>query len=122
MDADGQLVRTVVRNSVEVAEDSYRDVQQRLEEQIRQAKAKTGGGYAVTTPPDVRREILRLAAKHDRVLGEEFLEKYKQQKEQEATDAKNRFGRADEAVDQRLGLARQQLEAGDDKRALQLAG
>ncbi len=120
-DADAERARTLFRNAWEAAEVADREGQQRLEEQIRQAKAKTGGGYAVTTPPDVRREILRLAAKHDRVLGEEFLEKFKQQKEQEATDAKNRFGRADESVGQRLGLARQLLEAGDEKRALQFA-
>jgi len=47
---------------------------------------------------------------------------FKTQKEQEATDAKNRnpFS-TDEAVGQRLGLARQLLEAGDTERALQFA-
>ena len=122
-DADPERARALFRSAWDAAELADREGQQRLQEDIRQAKAKTGGGYAVTTPPDLRREVLRLAAKHDRALGEELLGKFKTQKEQEATDAKNRpnpFG-ADEAVGQRLGLARQLLEAGDTGRALQFA-
>src|SRR5262249_30104955 len=120
-DSDAERARTLFRNAWDAAEVADREGQQRLEEQIRQARAKTGGGYAVSTPPHVRREVLRLAARNDRALGEEFLEKFKQQKEQEATDPKNRSNRADESVSQRLGLARQLLEAGDKERALQFA-
>jgi hypothetical protein len=121
-DADPERARALFRSAWDAAELADREGQERLQEDIRQAKAKTGGGYAVTTPPDLRREVLRLAAKHDRALGEELLGKFKTQKEQEATDAKNRnpFG-TDEAVGQRLGLARQLLEAGDTERALQFA-
>ena len=121
-DADPERARALFRSAWDAAELADREGQERLQEDIRQAKAKTGGGYAVTTPPDLRREVLRLAAKHDRALGEELLGKFKTQKEQEATDAKNRsnpFGT--EAVGQRLGLARQLLEAGDTERALQFA-
>lgn len=120
-DSDAERARTLFRNAWDAAEVADREGQQRLNEQIRQASEKTGGSYAVTTPPEVRREVLRLAARHDRALGEEFLEKFKQQKEQEATDARNRSNRADESVSQRLGLARQLLEAGDKERALQFA-
>ena len=122
-DADPERARALFRSAWDAAELADREGQERLQEDIRQAKAKTGGGYAVTTPPDLRREVLRLAAKRDRALGEELLGKFKTQKEQEATDAKNRsnpFG-TDEAVGQRLGLARQLLEAGDTERALQFA-
>ncbi|PYS84923.1 MAG: hypothetical protein DMF70_04930 [Acidobacteria bacterium] len=121
-DADPERARALFRSAWDAAELADREGQARLQEDIRQAKAKTGGGYAVTTPPDLRREVLRLAAKHDRALGEELLGKFKTQKEQEAADAKNRnpFS-TDEAVGQRLGLARQLLEAGDTERALQFA-
>ncbi len=122
-DADPERARALFRSAWDAAQLADQEGQLRLQEDIRQAKAKTGGGYAVTTPPDLRREVLRLAAKHDRALGEELLGKFKTQKEQEATDAKNRsnlFG-TDEAVGQRLGLARQLLEAGDTERALQFA-
>ncbi|HVS82284.1 MAG TPA: hypothetical protein VHE60_11185 [Pyrinomonadaceae bacterium] len=123
-DADTERARALFRSAWDAAEIADREGQDRLQEEIRQAKAKTGGGYAVTSPPDVRREVLRLAAKRDRTLGEEFLGKFKTQKEQESTDAKNNrpnlFG-TDEAVRQRLGLARQLLDAGDTERALQFA-
>ena len=120
---DSDRARTFFRNAWDAAEVADQEGQQRLQEEIRQAKAKTGGGYAVASPPDVKREVLRLAARHDRALGEEFLEKFKQQKEQEATDAKSRSNPrgVDEATGQRLGLARQLLEAGDKERALQFA-
>ena len=120
-EADGERARTLFRNAWEAAEIADRENQQHFEEQTRQTRAKTGGGNGITTPPDLRREVLRLAAKHDRALGEEFLEKFKQQKAREATDASNRSDRADEVGSQRLEVARQLLEAGDENRALQFA-
>jgi hypothetical protein len=119
-DADAERARTLFRHAWDAAEVADREGQQRQEEEIRQARAKTGGGYAISSPPELRREVLRLAAKHDRALGEELLEKFKQQKTQEAEEARNR-NRADESVSERLGLARQLLEAGDKERALQFA-
>jgi hypothetical protein len=66
--------------------------------------------------------VLRLAAKRDRTLGEEFLGKLKQQKAEEATDSRNRnpFGR-DDANSRRLDLARELLAEGDIVRALEFA-
>ena len=68
--------------------------------------------------------MLRLAARHDRALGEELLAKLRTEKEQEATDAadKNRANPLDtpEAISQRLNLARQLLDT-DVARALQFA-
>jgi hypothetical protein len=97
-----------------------------VREDIRQQQAQTGGGgWVAATPPDLRREVLRLAAKHDRELGEELLSKFKEQKEQEAADAKKTrpgpFGNSDDEVRQRLDLARQLLNAGDTERAMQFA-
>jgi hypothetical protein len=119
-DADAERARTLFRNAWDAAEVADQESQKRQDEEIRQARAKTGGGYAIASPPELRREVLRLAAKHDRALGEEFLEKFKQQKAQEAADARNR-NRSNESVSERLGLARQLLEAGDKERALQFA-
>ena len=95
-----------------------------LEYEIAQQKAKNGGNVAVSGPRDIRSEVLRLAARHDRALGEEFLSKLKIEKQQEATDAadktpSNPFD-APEAARQRLNLARQLLDA-DVARALQFA-
>ncbi|HXI26332.1 MAG TPA: hypothetical protein VNG71_20935, partial [Pyrinomonadaceae bacterium] len=71
-----------------------------------------------------RSEVLRLAARHDRALGEEFLSKLKIEKQREATDAADKAPSnpwdAPEAAQQRLNLARQLLDA-DVARALQFA-
>ena len=123
-DGDTDRARTLFRNAWEAAEIADQEGQERFQEEIRQTRARTGGGYAVASPREVRREVLRLAAKRDRALGEEFLARFKTQKEQEATEAKNRsnpFGSSDDSIRQRLDLARQLLEAGDIERALQFA-
>ena len=65
--------------------------------------------------------MLRLAARHDRILGEEFLEKLKAQKLEAANNANQRPGRSNDVLSQRLGVARELLEAGDMERALQFA-
>jgi len=54
-DADPERARALFRSAWDAAERADREGQARLQEDIRQAKAKTGGGYAVTTPPDLRR-------------------------------------------------------------------
>jgi hypothetical protein len=117
--------RTMFRAAWEAAEVADKEGHERMLEDIRRQQSKTGGrGDAVASPPDIRKEVLELAAKRDRTLGEEFLGKFKEQKEQEVSDAKNArrnsFG-SDEAVRQRLSLAERFVEAGDIERALQFA-
>jgi hypothetical protein len=65
--------------------------------------------------------VLRLAARHDRALGEEFLEKLKAQKLDAANNARPRPGASNEATSQRLSVARDLLLAGEMERALQFA-
>ena len=88
-------------------------------------RQQTGGRGAVgSLPPDLRSEVLRFAAKRDRGLGEELLEKLKRDKAQEAstlTPVRRREAfNLPEAMAQRLRLARQLLEA-DVPRALEFA-
>jgi hypothetical protein len=123
-EVDRERGRTLFRASWDSAEIADKESQERLQEDIRQQQSKTGGGgYVVASPPDVRREVLRLAASRERALGEELLGKFKEQKEREAADAKNRRNRfgADAATSQRLSLAGQLVDAGDIERALQFA-
>ncbi len=121
---DGEQGRTLFTKAWEAAEAGDLESDQKLQEEIRQQKAKTGGGFAITLPPNLRREVLRLAARRDRALGEEFLDKLKAQKE-EAADATARTrlnsSNLSEALSQRLGLAQELLDAGDIDRALQFA-
>src|SRR5262245_40374099 len=67
--------RLLFRKAWESAETADRENNEKFQQQIAAQKARTGGGYAVSLPPGLRREVLRLAARHDRALSEEFLEK-----------------------------------------------
>jgi hypothetical protein len=88
--------------------------------EIKEQQARRGSA-AVANRGSIRNEVLRLAARRDRKLGEELLAKLKIDKEREA-DALDKTGMWDtpDAVTQRLNLARQLLEA-DVERAIQFA-
>ncbi len=116
--------RALFRKGWEAAEVADAESDLKLQEEIRRQKAKTGGGFAVNVPPNLRREVLRLAARHDRTLGEEFLEKLKAQKEEAANATaatKLDSSNLPEALSQRLSLAQALLDAGDTERAIQFA-
>ncbi|MFN2408070.1 MAG: hypothetical protein ABR594_18650 [Pyrinomonadaceae bacterium] len=118
---DAEQARLLFRKAWEAAEGADQDSDRKLQEEINQQKTRTGGGFAVSLPPQLRREVLRLAARHDRALGEEFLEKLKTQK-LEAAKATTDTGRLPESMSQRLSVARDLLQAGEMERALQFAG
>src|SRR5215468_5350076 len=121
-DADTERARAMFRKAWDAAESVDQDAQRKLQEEIKDQQAKRGS-YAVQNPPSIRAEVLRLAARRDRKLGEELLAKLNTEKQQEATDTADRlrnFRSASEAASQRLSLARQLLDA-DVERALQFA-
>ncbi|HKN82300.1 MAG TPA: hypothetical protein VJW17_02635 [Pyrinomonadaceae bacterium] len=120
---DAEQSRLLFRKAWEAAEVADQENDKKLQEEINQQKSRTGGGFATNLPPNLRREVLRLAARRDRVLGEEFLEKFKTQKLDAANSAttKPNPARLSEALSQRVSLARELLEAGDAERALQFA-
>jgi len=125
-EADRERGRTIFRAAWDAAEIADKEAEERFQEARRQKQAKAGGGEGghVNRPPDIRREVLRLATKHDRALGEEFLAKFKTQKKEAADEKGARaqtFGQADEAIQQRLRVALELLEAGDTDKALQFA-
>jgi len=123
-DTDAERGRTLFRRAWDAAETADRESQQRQQEEIQQQKAKTGGNAAISGSPDLRGEVLRLAARHDRALAEEFLGKLKSEKQQESTEAADKLKsnplNASETQSQRLNLARQLLDT-DVERALQFA-
>jgi len=122
-EVDPERSRTLFRKAWDAAEIVDREGRQRMDEEIKQQQAKRGS-VAVTGPPNIRGEVLRLAAKRDRVLGEELLAKLKVDQQQQATEAsdKTRSNLFDtpEAISQRLNLARQLLDA-DVERSIQFA-
>ena len=121
---DTEQGRLLFRKAWEAAEVADQESDKKLQEEINKVKSVTGGGYAINTPPNVRQEVLRLTARHDRILAEEFLEKYKAQKMEvanSAASAKPNPNRLNEALSQRIGVASQLLQIGETDRALEFA-
>jgi len=123
-DADPERARTLFRKAWDAAEITDQEGQRRMQEEMQQQKIRNGGNGVINSPPNIRAEVLRMAARHDRALGEELLGKLKIERQQEVTDAadKSRPNLFDtpEALSQRLSLARQLLDT-DVERALQFA-
>lgn len=117
---DAEQARLLFRKAWEAAEFADQENDRKLQEEISQQRLRTGGGYATNLPPNIRREVLKLAARHERALGEEFLEKLKTQTANLATSPLS--GDLSEALGQRVGVARELLQAGETERALQFAG
>ena len=83
-----------------------------------------GGPVVVRGGPSLRSEVLRLVAKRDRKLGEEFLKALDEAAEKERSDAAtNQRNNADSRLggSQRLQLARRLVEDGEIQRALEFA-
>src|SRR5215510_9276226 len=116
--ADSDEARSMFRKAWEAAEVADQENDRKTQEDINAQKLKTGGSFSINLPASVRREVLRLASRRDRALGEEFLERLKSQK-QEATQA--RPSDTSDAMRQRLDLASEFLNAGDAEKALQFA-
>jgi hypothetical protein len=120
---DPEQGRALFRRAWDAAVVSDQESLRRMEEERKQQEAKTGS-FSIAMPPDLRSEVLRLAARHDRALGEELLDKLTEAKKQEATEAaspgRNDLFETPAALRQRLRLARQLLDS-DVERALQFA-
>src|SRR5215831_10963100 len=93
--ADPERARALFRKAWESAEIVDQEGQRKMQEDIKQQAAKNGGSAAVTSPPNIRGEVLRLAARHERALGEEFLAKLKTEKQQDATDTADKLRGSD---------------------------
>jgi hypothetical protein len=122
---DPEQGRALFRKAWDAAESGDQETARKLEEdRQRQQAANPDGGVALVNGPDLRAEVLRLAAKRDRALGEEFLDKLTDARKQEAdnatTPATTNSLDTPAAVRQRLRLAKQLLDT-DVDRALQFA-
>jgi hypothetical protein len=121
---DPEQGRALFRKAWDAAEVADQDSARHLEEdRQRQQGGNPNAPFALVQPADLRAEVLRLAAKRDRALGEELLDKLKEAKSQEAADATSPARNAPDtpaAIKQRLRLANQLLDS-DVERALQFA-
>jgi len=106
-DVDAEQGRTLFRKSWEAAETADENP----------APYTLGQG-----PPNLRGEVLKLVARRDRRLAEEFLEKLKlDQKLDESAHSSPDLYALPDALQQRLRLAGSLLRSGDVERALQFA-
>ena len=119
---DAAQGRALFLKAWDAAEVADQDAAREMREE-RQRQEKEGRGAMLVRQPELRSEVLRLAARRDRALGEELLDKLKQAKTQEVSETPaQRPGALNtpEAIGQRLSLARQLLDV-DLARALQFA-
>ena len=121
---DPEQGRALFRKAWDAAEVADQETARRGEEERqRQQGSNPNAPFARAQGPDLRAEVLRLAARRDRALGEELLDKLKEARKQETTDATSPARSAPEtpaAIQQRLRLANQLLDT-DLERSLQFA-
>lgn len=122
-DADPERASTLFRKAWDAAEVVDQENRRAELEEMRQQEAKRGS-VAIASRPSIRNEVLRLASRRDRKLGEELLAKLTSAKKEEAKEAadkarSNAF-ETPEAITQRLNLARQLLDS-DVERSVQFA-
>ena len=137
-ETEKERARLLFRRAWEAASAADDENDRRLEEE-RARQTRERGSFSIQLPPSLRTEVLRLAAKRDRALGEEFLAEMDAAKKS-ATSAtapfdseggvdrntsgaprRNDPSEAPAAVAKRLRLAVQLLEDGDTERAIQFA-
>src|ERR1043166_1729670 len=122
---DPEQGRALFRKAWDAAEIGDQETARRMDEdRQRQQGGNPNAPSAVAGGPDLRAEVLRLAARRDRALGEEFLDKLKDARAREATDAtspatENNLN-TPAALRQRIQLANQLLDT-DVDRAIQFA-
>ncbi len=105
---DAEQGRTLFRNAWEAAEIADRESQEHL--------------VLGQLPPNFRVEVLKLAARRDRLLAEEFLQKVKpDQQETKGENSSPNLWALGEASQQRLNLAKELLSTVDIERAPQFA-
>lgn len=121
-DTDQEKSRELFRRAWEAAEAADADAARQRAEDMRKMKA-SGGPMILRGGPDLRSEVLRLVAKRDRKLGEEFLKVLDEANDKARADAIE--ARRDDSAfanpSQRLQLARRLAEEGLVERAMEFA-
>ena len=124
-DTDPERARELFRRAWEAAETVDAETAKKRAEEMRRQQSQ-GEPMVVRGGPSLRSEVLRLVAKRDRKLGEEFLKALDQAAEKErseaATDQRLNNSGTRVGASARLQLARRLVEDGEIKRALEFAG
>ena len=128
-ESDVEKARALFRRAWDAADAADKEAWRRYQEQ--RESAARGANQYIQSPPELRSEVLRLSAKRDRALSEEFLAQLTDDTNRETSgpgsgNANPTLKTADPedppfALAQRLQLATRLLEEGDVARALQFA-
>src|SRR5678815_4759038 len=123
-DTDRERARELFRRAWEAAEIVDAESAKKRSEEMKRL-GSSGEPVVVRGGPDIRSEVLRLVAKHDRKLGEEFLksldEANEKQRNEAAADQRRNNNSTQLGVSQRLQLARRLVEDGEVERAIEFA-
>src|SRR5918993_1259037 len=122
-DTDPERARELFRRAWEAAEIVDAEAAKKRAEEMKRLESE-GGPVVVRGGPDLRSEVLRLVAKRDRILGEEFLKVLDEAAEKARTEAaadQRRNTGTRLGASQRLQLARRLVEDGEVERALEFA-
>ena len=122
-DSDPERARELFRRAWEAAEVVDAESAKKRAEEMKRLES-AGEPVVVRGGPSLRSEVLRLVAKRDRKLGEEFLKALDEAAEKARADAaadERRNSGFRMAGSQRLQLARRLLEDGEIERALEFA-
>lgn len=92
-ETDRGRARMLFRRAWDEAEAADAESERRIGEE-RRRQTRERGHFSIQMPPSVRTEVLRLAAKRDHALGEEFLKRMEQARE-DALDSANDSTRGD---------------------------
>ena len=129
-ETETKRARTLFRRAWEAAVVADRENARRRDEDM-QEQLKTRGAAVFSDIPNLRAEVLRLAARRDPKLGEEFFKQMDEEKKRAEEEAASRpdtaAARSDNpellaSLHERLGLATELLQEGDVERAMQFAG
>lgn len=94
-EADQERARTLFRKAWDAADAADKETMRRFNEEVRRSM-KERGSWSGSQPPRVREEVLRLAAKRDRNLGEELLKRLEDAQKEEAENAKDEANNEEE--------------------------
>jgi hypothetical protein len=117
---DRERARTMFHQAWDAAEIADKDTLERARNEAQKA-----GADNYYLPPPIRREVIRLAARREVALADEFIEEMKEQMRREnggrLFSTQGPLGRSDQFMTQRLDAARQLLAVGEVDKAIQFA-
>ena len=134
-ETDRDKARELFRRAWDAAVAADADGERRVNEERKRQIAERGS-FSMRMPPSLRTEVLRLAARREGALGEEFLKRMTEEKRESATNASESAPPSAQAPDQqrrrdpmeatpeaakRLRLAIQLLEDGSVEQAIKFA-